>query len=110
MWRPADPEVIAKIVHDYKHTCIRRTNKAFVSDIKFLQMKERVETYTPIIYTVPSVMKPAPLHEMRKLCVTWDTYTILQLRKVAQELHIKGYYQYKKSQLIEAIQRKNITT
>jgi hypothetical protein len=108
MWRPADPEVIAKIVHDYKHARIRLTNKAFVSDVQFLRMKEHVETYTPIIYTVSSVMKPAPLHDMRKLCVTWDSYTILQLRKVAQELHIKGYYQYKKSQLIEAIQRKHI--
>ena len=110
MWRPADPHVIAQIVCDQKHKFIRRANKVFAPDTKFLQWKkdQLVETYTPVVYTVPSVMKRCRLDEMRSLCGDIGKLTLIELRKTAQERGIKGYYKYNKAQLIEAIRRKNI--
>lgn len=110
MWRPADPLVVARIVCDQKQKFIRRANRVFAPDTTFLQWKkdQLVETYTPVVYTVSSVMKRCALDEMRSLCVTLEQQTLVQLRKTAQELGVKGYYKYAKAQLIEAIRRKNI--
>lgn len=112
MWRPADPLVVARIVCDQKQKFIRRANRVFVPDIKFLQMKkdQRIETYTPVVYTVPATMKRICLKEMRSLCgENLGQHTLVQLRKIAQDLGVKGYYKYNKAQLVEAIHRKNIS-
>ena len=55
MWRPADPEVVNKIVCEMKHKFIRHTNKIFAPDKAFLRMKEEqsIPRFTPILYTVP---------------------------------------------------------
>jgi hypothetical protein len=112
MWRPADPLLIARIVCDQKQKFIRRTNRVFVPDPKFLQMKKEqlVETYSPMVYTVPATMKRICLKEMRSLCGEDLTKsTLVQLRKIAQEMGVKGYYKYNKTQLIESIHRKKIS-
>jgi hypothetical protein len=113
MWRPADPLVIARIVCDQKQKFIRRANRVFVPDPVFLQMKKDhlVETYTPITYRVSATMKPVNLTEMRSLCkpdlrATLERETVINLRKIAQQHGVKGYYKYTKNQLIESIHRK----
>lgn len=90
-----------------KHKFIRHTNKVFVHEKKFLKMKEEqtIQRFTPIVYTVPAKNKVS-IHEMRALCTPWETGTVVQLRKMAQEYNVKGYYKYTKAQLIEAIRRK----
>jgi hypothetical protein len=43
---------------------------------------------------------------MRALCTPWEKGALVQLRKLAQEHKVKGYYNYTKAQLIEAVRRK----
>lgn len=107
MWRPADPEVVNKIVCEMKHKFIRHTNKIFAPDKAFLRMKEEqtLQTFTPILYTVPPKSKVS-IQAMRALCTPWEKGTLVQLRKLAQEHGVKGYYKYTKAQLIEAVRRK----
>ena len=108
MWRPAPPEVIARIVCEEKHKFIRRANKVFCSETKFQQMKkdQLVETYTPIVYTVPAKPFMPNMNAMRALCITLEDHTVIQLRRIAHERGVKGYYKYNKKELIQSLLRK----
>lgn len=106
MWRPADPEVVNKIVCEMKHKFIRHTNKIRVPHKEFLRMKEEqtIPTFTSILYTVPPRNKVS-IHAMRALCTPWEKGTLIQLKQLAKDYKIKGYYKYTKDQLIEAIRK-----
>lgn len=108
MWRPADPDVVRRIVCDQKQKFIRRANRVFVTDDAFLRMKQEqlVERYTPIVYTIPSSMKRIDMGVMRTMCTPLESLTVIELRKLAHEKGVKGYYKYTKSDLIQSILRK----
>ena len=108
MWRPTDPHVLARIICEEKQKFIRRANRVFAPDALFLQMKkdQLIERYTLVICRVPATMKRANLDEMRQLCPMLECETVIQLRKMAQQYGIKGYYKYTKNQLIDAIHLK----
>lgn len=108
MWRPTDPQVLARIICEEKQKFIRRANRVFAPDALFLQMKkdQLIERYTPVVCRVPVTMRRVNLVEMRQLCPMLECETVIQLRKLAKELNVKGYSKYTKNQLIEAIRLK----
>ena len=111
MWRPAPPEVLNRIICDQKQKFIKRANKVFCPDPKFQQMKkdQLVQTYTSIVYTVPAKLVMPNMNAMRSLCITLEDHTVIQLRRMAQSKGIKGYYKYTKNELIQSLQRKEIS-
>jgi hypothetical protein len=110
MWRPTPPDVLNRIICDQKQKFIKRANKVFCPDPKFRQMKkdQLIETYTPIIYTVPVKLVMPNMTAMRSFCITLEDYTVIQLRKIAQERGVKGYYKYNKSELIQSLRIKGM--
>jgi hypothetical protein len=105
LWKPTDPHTLALIIRDQKQKFIRKTNRYFVTDHAFQQMKKDVihPTFTPIIYTCP-IKKMSSLLEMRALCkptTRWEILSVAELKNVAKQRNIKGYYKMNKSQLIQ---------
>jgi hypothetical protein len=104
MWRPTDPHVLNRIICDQKHKFIRKTNSYFVTDRAFQTMKEELKlpSFPTIRCTHPTKKIPSIL-EMRALCkptIRWDILSVAELKNVAKQRGIKGYYKLNKLQLI----------
>lgn len=104
MWRPTDPDVLNRIICVQKHKFIRKTNSYFVTDRAFQIMKDEIKrpSFPIITCTYPTKKIPSIL-EMRALCkptVRWDILSVAELKNVAKQRGIKGYYKLNKSQLI----------
>jgi len=105
MWRPTDPHTLAIIIRDQKQKFIRKTNSYFVTDRVFQQMKKDMfhPTFTTMSYTHPIKKIPSIL-DMRALCkptIRWEILSVPELKNVAKQRNIKGYYKMNKSQLIQ---------
>jgi len=104
MWRPTDPHVLNRIIRDQKQKFIRKTNSYFVTDRAFQTMKEELTLPSfPTITCTHPIKKMPSLLDMRALCkptTRWEILTAVELKNVAKQRGIKGYYKLNKSQLI----------
>jgi hypothetical protein len=106
LWRPTDPHTLNLIIRHQKQKFIRKTNSYFVDDRAFLRMKEDQlqQTFTFMTYTYPIKKRHVNLLDMRKLCrpiIRWDTLSVSELKNVAKQRGIKGYYKMNKTQLVQ---------